>query len=165
MGMLIQFGFVFRLTERSKNQDILHKNPGFQSFFKPRKTWPSCKPATVSASHGCVLPRSTLAPGWSPGLSLEGFQAGSGGLVCRHVLSERRSNTGQRLVPGPQPPRAAPAAGVRGAERPVDPTQGSGCVAGHWLPTIVPEDGSQKEWLFWPIRFLHFLNASVTAPK
>lgn len=61
----------------------------------------------VPVCHGSLLPpsRSTLPPGWPPGLSLEAFQGGLGGLVCRHVLCERRSRTRQELMPGSGLPR------------------------------------------------------------
>lgn len=73
--------------------------------------------------------------------------------MCRHVLYERRSRTGQKLVPGPQSPQEAPVSVIRGAKITVDPTQGSGCVAGPSLPKIVTKDGHWTKWLFLSIWF------------
>lgn len=123
--------------------------------------------ATFPASQGCVLPRSTLSPGPSPGLSLEGCQGGLGGLMCRHSLCERRSKTRQELVPGPQPPRAAPVSAVRGARESCEPyPRLAGCAAGHWLQSTVIQDGSSTAWLYFLVhRILHVKNASIRAPK
>lgn len=101
----------------------------------------------VPVCHGFCFPwmcpfQEHLPPGRSPGLSLERLQGGSEGLVCRHVLYGRRGRTGKKLVPGPQLLQAAPVSVIREAERTEDPTQGSSCMAGHWLPKTVTKDGS-----------------------
>lgn len=138
VGRLVWFGFVFWLKECSKNQDISRKNPDFQLLLKPWKIWLSCKHLCVCACMPqSLLPIdvsscSTLPPGPSPGLSLEGFQGDWGGLMCRRVLCERRSRTRQELLPGPSPPGQLQFQQSEGPEGAVGPTQGSPAA---WLDT------------------------------
>lgn len=102
----------------------------------------------VPVCHGSLLPpsRSTLPPGWPPGLSLEAFQGGLGGLVCRHVLCERRSRTRQELMPGLWPPQAALVSAVIGAGEHCGPyPKFSGHVAGRWLQKKATKNGSQTD--------------------
>lgn len=91
-----------------------------------------CLHASVSTSHRCVFPRSTLSPGQSPGLSLEEFQGGLGGLMCRHALCERRSRTRRSWCQGSSLPRQLQFQQSGRPEKAVGPTPGSLVM---WLDT------------------------------